>query len=130
MPSAATSCAHPRGQYFDGCDHCRRKKRSAARRRAARRGDPAPIEAFSSADLEDVRKARKELKEGLEAVDRYVDWMTRNRPRVETPQIVGIARAHIAEANLALEKLLRRHRGVLASKKDPPIKKYRPRKKK
>ena len=77
-----------------------------------------------------MRKTRKELKKGLEAVDRFTDWMTQNRPGVETPQIVRIARAHIAEANLALEKLLRRHRGVLASRKDPPIKKYRPRKNK
>ena len=76
-----------------------------------------------------MRKARKELKKELEAVDRFTDRMAQNRPGVEVPQIVRVAQAHMAEANLALEELLRRHHGVLASRKDPPIKEYRPRKK-
>lgn len=70
-----------------------------------------------------------ELKKGLEAVERSMDWMRQSRPGVEIPQILGVTRTHMAQAKLALELLLRRHRGVLASRKDPPIMKYRPRKK-
>ena len=77
-----------------------------------------------------MQEARGELEKGLEAVDRFTDLMTRNRPGVEMPQIVRIAQTRMAEANSALEQLLRRHHSVLASSEDPPIKKYRPRKKK